>query len=407
MPRTESRAPRMPPRLVVLLAAALAACVAGCVRQADEPGVEPAARPTELVILFLGDVSFGEEYLGPLTAITGSNPLEKHGYGYPFENFRGLLASADHVVANLEAPVTAVGSSPFKSVKKWVNRERPGRAPGALARAGIDAVSLGNNHALDYGPEGLLETFGHLEAHGIAAFGAGRDEESAAAPHLAEFPLGDGRFRLAVVGGFEVFEWYDKRLSWYARGGKAGVRSLDHRSAAAAVEAVGSRAPDSFVVAFPHWGLDWKWRTTSELAIAHALVRGGADLVIGHGAHRLQEVESVRGTPVVFGLGDFVFNSYGGEWVFRAQGYSLIAALRVRARPGGGRAISLRLYPIVTDSLRTGFRPRFVTAEEFEAVLAMLKARPRSAVAGGAARLGEDRFGRWIELPLATEERAE
>lgn len=352
------------------------------------------------MILFLGDTSFGEEYIGPIAALAGIDVLKSHGYDYPFAKFRELMASADHVVANLEAPVTMVARSPFAGSKHWVNKERPDRAPAALARAGIDAVSLGNNHAMDYGREGLVETLGHLSAHGIAVFGAGRDEPGAGAPHLAELPLGEGEFKLAVVGGYEWDPSFETRFSWYARGAKAGVHGLDVKAAAAAVRVVKQREPDRFVVAFPHWGGNWRWRSRSELQLARAFVQAGADLVVGHGAHRLQEVERVKGKVVVFGLGDFAFNSYGGEWVYDSPGYSLVAALRVSARPGGDRTMALRLYPIVTDSLRTGFQPRFVDAEEFEVVVKMLRSRPRSEAAEGRAGLGEDRFGRWIEIPL-------
>ncbi len=392
-----TRTPFMGPFLV----ACFAACFASCVPQVQGPPGASAARPTEVVIVFLGDTSFGEEYLGPLAALSGVNILERHGYDHPFANFRELLTSADHVIANLEAPVTTVAESPFRTVKPWVNKERPDRAPAAFARIGIDAVSLGNNHAMDYGREGLVETLDHLARHDIAVFGAGRDGPGAGAPHLAEFALGEGSFKLAVVGGFERWQWYEANLSWYAKNEKAGVHALDANATAEAVKAMKKADPDLFIVAFPHWGTDWEWRSKSELQLAQAFAGAGADLVIGHGAHRLQEVEFVSGKPVVFGLGDFVFNSYGGEWAYDSQGYSLVAALRVRALPHGDRAITLRLYPIVTDSLRTGFQPRFVTAKEFETVLKMLRARPRSAAVEGRASFGEDNFGRWIEIPLA------
>lgn len=104
------------------------------------------------------------------------------------------------------------------------------------------------------------------------------------------------------------------------------------------------------------------------------LLDSGADLVIGHGAHRMQEVLLARSGTTVFSIGNFVFNSPGRYRSHEAPPYSIVARLDL-ARDDSGTSGGLRLYPILSDNRVTGFQPRPVTGSEAKEVHALLRSR--------------------------------
>ena len=129
------------------------------------------------------------------------------------------------------------------------------------------------------------------------------------------------------------------------------------------------------------------------------MARAGADLVIGHGAHSLQEVERVGQMWTVFGLGNFVFNSRGRFGLFGAPPFGLIAKMTVR-RSGDSLTKTLRLYPIVVDNKATDFQPRFVDRKEFNDVVALLQQRSAGLSEPGPG-VDHDAFGSFLRLDLA------
>src|SRR4029453_16790647 len=100
----------------------------------------------------------------------------------------------------------------------------------------------------------------------------------------------------------------------------------------------------------------------------------GADLISGHGAHHVQEIARVNGRWVVYGLGNFIFNSDGQYGEADVPPLSFLGRLRL-ADFSGGIEKSLLLYPIVSNNQATHFRPRFVAASEFAELLTRLEVR--------------------------------
>jgi poly-gamma-glutamate synthesis protein (capsule biosynthesis protein) len=119
--------------------------------------------------------------------------LEQHGYAWPFEYLLPNLG-ADYMVINLEAPITT-DVEPWDTERSWSYNVQPESAH-ALAKIGVNAVSLANNHSLDRGPEGLSDTLKHLDTAGIEAFGAGKNLQNASMPLIIETPHG----RVGVIG---------------------------------------------------------------------------------------------------------------------------------------------------------------------------------------------------------------
>jgi poly-gamma-glutamate synthesis protein (capsule biosynthesis protein) len=207
---------------------------------------------------------------------------------------------ADLFVLNLECCISERGE-PWPDPDKPFFFRAPPAAVDELVRLGVDCVTLANNHALDYGPVALLDTFDHLERAGIAWVGAGPDLASARAPVTIEA----GGFQLTILAatdhpvGYEAgpdrpgVAWADLRhdIPTWLRVGLAAARS---RAAA---------TPAGGVLVTPHWGpnmvaapLPYVRRSATSLRAA------GATLVAGHSAHVFHGVDG----PVLYDLGDFL-----------------------------------------------------------------------------------------------------
>jgi D-alanine-D-alanine ligase-like ATP-grasp enzyme/poly-gamma-glutamate capsule biosynthesis protein CapA/YwtB (metallophosphatase superfamily)/acylphosphatase len=326
-------------------------------------------------VVLVGDTAFGESYQEHEERRGRGNVLKTHGYTYGFEQLAPLLSAADLVVANLETPLTTQATSPFEGMRPWLHRSDPAPAAEALLSQGIDVVALANNHTADYGEAGLLETLETLEHHGIVAIGAGRDIDHARAPFRARVKLSADdataeTFRLRIFSVFYGGRQFRDELKAYATKDRPGSAELVVSSLATRIRRIKERRPDEFVVVCPHWRRDYRWRSDRQARTAAQLVEAGADLILGHGSHMMQEIEKVAGRWVVHGLGNFVFNSPGRYKKLGAPPYSLVARLTVTHGQVG-----LKLYPIVTDNRQVGYQPRPVTEEEFDEVSTLLTSR--------------------------------
>jgi hypothetical protein len=240
---------------------------------------------------------------------------------------------ADLVVLNLECCISERGS-------RWRARGKPFffRAPPAavelLGHLRVDCVTLGNNHALDFGYEALLDTFRHLEDAGIVWVGAGPSLERARTPVI----LGAAGLRLAVFGGS------DHPRDFAATAEQGGIALLDLEQPDWLLEGVRSSAADGVLVT-PHWGPNMARSPLPEVRrAADALLAAGATLVAGHSAH----VFHGAAPGVLFDLGDFLDdyrvdpllrNDLGILWLVdlelrQVQGEaSRLVATRVEAMP--------------------------------------------------------------------------
>jgi hypothetical protein len=355
-----------------------------------------------LEIVFVGDTSFGENYQSDLERRTGRNVLKERGYDACLAAFRSFLQSADLVVANLETPLTDLEKSPFEGRKKFIHWSDPEQAPAALKRHNVCAVALANNHAMDFGPSGLEQTLTALDAHGIACFGAGMNAAAASAAFEQRFQVGGLPFDLQIISAY----WWRWRYRWryrfYASASHPGVNRLNQLFSTPIgkqIAAARGRSPAPYTIVFPHWGKSYHWRNRMQDRLGRAMARAGANLVIGHGGHSLQEIERVGWTWTIFGLGNFVFNSCGRFRLLGAPPFGLAARLTVW-RSSDSLAKRLRLYPILVDNRVTDFRVRFVDENEFDAVVGLLKQRSPSLSDEPSFGVGRDEFGFFVRLDL-------
>jgi poly-gamma-glutamate capsule biosynthesis protein CapA/YwtB (metallophosphatase superfamily) len=198
-----------------------------------------------------------------------------------------------------------------------------------LRRAGVDGVSLANNHLFDYGLPGLLRTMQLADQAGLPRTGAGRDHAEAYSARRFQVA---GR-RVAVVGFYRMLQEYP----WGARDGVAGLASAwgeRENDSVAAVEA--AREESDVVVVMVHWGREYAaCPDPSQRRLARRWVRAGATMVIGSHPHVLQGVERIGDAWVLYSTGNFCTFTPNAGTADRSAFFEVTAgsAANLRVRP--------------------------------------------------------------------------
>ncbi|WP_017606746.1 CapA family protein [Nocardiopsis alkaliphila] len=272
----------------------------GAVSLGEEEGTVQAQSSSEaasdpFTIAFGGDVMF-EGMLRPRLAdpATALDPISER------------LSAADLAMVNLETAVTE-GGTPVPG-KDYVFRAPPS-ALEALDAAGVDVATVANNHGMDFGEDGLLDTLDNGDASPVTLVGAGRDIDEAYAPHVAEV---NGQ-TVALFGATDVMD--DHLIpAWTAGEGKPGLAStkfeMKDRMLAAVTDAA---AEHDNVVVFLHWGLEGAHCPLPHApALADELIAAGATTVVGGHAHVLSPGGFQGEAYVHYGLSNFVFYNFDG-----------------------------------------------------------------------------------------------
>src|SRR5919204_4000278 len=284
----------------------------------------------------LGDVMLGRAVA---EALRTTAPAELWG-----EELRAICASLDLVVCNLECCISDRSEPTRRIPGKPFFFRAPALAVEALSAIGVRAVSLANNHALDYEEGALADTIDLLGRAGIAPSGAGLGPQAARRPAVVD--AGGRRIGLACVS--------DHPPEYAAVPGRYGIAHADlHRGPPAWLveEISGLRERCDAVIAFPHWGPNmtaaparWQRQTAARLQDA------GADLVAGHSAHVFHGVASWNGRLALPDLGD-ALDDYRVDPVLRND-LGLLAIWRPGAGPGELELVALRLDFCRTDLAR-------------------------------------------------------
>jgi poly-gamma-glutamate synthesis protein (capsule biosynthesis protein) len=239
---------------------------------------------------FVGDMLPGE-YLNPL--------MKQNGFDYPYRNALLYLSEPDITAGNLELPVT-LGGTPIEGTP-YVYKGHPEALP-AIKDAGFDVLSLANNHAMDQGVEGMLDTIKHLKEAGIGYMGTGNNDKEAFEPYYMEAK----GIKVAFVGLSHVIPYTELK----ADRNTAGIaETYETKRAAAAISAAKEKA--DLVVVMVHWGKDLADRPSDiHKENARIYIDAGADLVIGAHPHVLQGFEKYKGKWIAYSLGNFIFSAY-------------------------------------------------------------------------------------------------
>jgi poly-gamma-glutamate synthesis protein (capsule biosynthesis protein) len=304
----------------------------------DPAGPTPsAAAPGEITLAFAGDVHFADRTLKLL-----GDPATAFG------PITSTLSAADVAMVNLETAVTEGGvpepkTFPFRS---------PASTYEAVRAAGVDVVTLANNHALDYGRQGLADTLAGARDSGVPAVGAGPDARTAYAPWITDVR----GTKIAFLGFSQLDELWS---SWRATASRPGIAMT--RDLAPAREAVrAARKQADVVVVYVHWGREGADCPTGEMrTFAGEMAKAGADVVLGTHAHLLLGDGWLGKTYVQYGLGNFLW--------WRDDSFSNdTGVLRVVLRDG--KVARTELVPALI-SRRTG-QPEVVQGAEQTRIMA-------------------------------------
>jgi poly-gamma-glutamate synthesis protein (capsule biosynthesis protein) len=302
------------------------------------PG-DPALR--ERYVLSARDyLALAERASGPIPR--GVSPAYVWGDALP------ALAGAERRIVNLETSIT---TSPYFAPKGINYRMHPANT-GVLHAAHIDCCTLANNHVMDFGGQGLLETLETLAAHGIAVAGAGRDLAQATAPAILPL-MRSGRI---VVVAFGMPSSGIPR-AWAATPNRPGVHLVETpdeaslQRLAALLRQV--RRPGDIAVASMHWGPNWGYEVSPDMrAFAQGLIaRAGFQLVHGHSTHHPTVLELHGEGAILYGAGDFL-NDYEGIGGYESVRPQLTALYLTEFEPETGRLARLRLVPFRIERFR-------------------------------------------------------
>ena len=229
-----------------------------------------------------------------------------HGPQYPLGPVAGLMRSADLTIVNLECAISS-SERIWSGAPKAFYFGAPPQAIHSLMDAGVDLVSLANNHVLDFGVEGFLETLQLLRRHHITQAGAGKNLSQARSPAVLE--------RAGMRFGMAAF--CDHQEDFAAFDDTPGMAYLDLHDEAATLAAWRSalaslqRAQVDWPILSLHWGPNMVLRPSPRFRrLAHAAIDMGWKILFGHSAHVFQGIELYRGCPILYAAGDLVDDYY-------------------------------------------------------------------------------------------------
>lgn len=267
---------------------------------------------------------------GGTAEITGRTCCSSFGWKVPVTKrtgnagaVRALISGADLAIANFENP------APDRvrwHTKGTVFSADPGIING-LVTAGIDYVSIANNHIGDAGDLGILQTIVNLEKRGLAFSGAGKDLAAARKPAMLE---ANGT-TVAILG-------YDAiARAYFADKDETGSSQLSLTRATTDIKRARAAGAD-VVIVFPHWGTEYQTKPfAAQQQLARDIIDAGADMIIGNHAHYAAAMEIYEGKPIWYALGNFVFDQTWSEQTMEGITLELTFAaaelVQVRIRP--------------------------------------------------------------------------
>ncbi len=291
-----------------------------------------------LSVIVAGDIMLGGR---------AKKAVTEFGPDYPFDGVLPLLRTTPIVLGNLEGPFAEKARKQQRNFSYRVDVS----LASSLSRAGINVVTLANNHLMDCGRAGVLETLDTLSNANVFAVGAGTSERAA---HTAVILQADG-LQIGLLG----YYWNRRTAGTADRPGSA----MDPPEVLEADIRALREHTDRIVVTF-HWGVPYEREPSSQdRAKAHFAVDCGADAVVGHHPHIVQPFEIYRGCPIFYSVGNFAFGSGNS----RAEG--LLVGLRFEKN----KTVA-SIYPLYVKNRdpRVNYQPKVLAGRAAERVLTEL-----------------------------------
>lgn len=275
-------------------------------------------------ITICGDTSLGYYYL--------EKSKNKYPEAYsrlqnnPFSFFEGvapLLEGSDEVIINLETVLTKNPGEPIEG-KEYPGFDDPDVTIEILKKLGTTAVTLANNHAMDFGEEKFVEMIDLLHANGIATIGAGHNSDEARKPYVINIP--ESEQKVYILNGMRARKRYIE-YGFFATKDKPGIASTNIGAIKRAIDKIRNQDETAKIIVIPHWqGVDYKDVNENHVKWCHDVIELGADAVVGHGTHKRDGFIEVKGKPVYLSIGNFVFNSPGRYSALEAEPSSMVVS---------------------------------------------------------------------------------
>lgn len=279
----------------------------------------------QITVTCTGDFTIGQSY-GRKKINFFTDLLKKHNddINFTMKNTRELFLSDQLTLVNFEGTLTETKNIPsnkkendflFKMAPRYVN---------VLTDNGIEAVSLENNHVMDFGEEGYEDTMNTLQEAGVVYSNS---------THMGVYDV-EG-IQIAMMS-YLCIDRYDKPVDGY---------SNLYEKVEADIKAIKEKYP-VLIVSF-HWGRELDYSPTSnQIKMGHLAVDAGADLVIGHHSHRINPIEQYNGVYICYSLGNFCFSGNGKP----SDMSSYIFQTRFRIKDGNILSRDFRIVPISISS---------------------------------------------------------
>jgi len=253
-------------------------------------------------------------------------------------------------IINLETSVT---ESDDYWPGKGINYRMHPKNIGCLTAARLDCCVLANNHVLDWGHAGLVETLAVLKQAGIKGVGAGRDRQQSQAPAVWEIP-GKGRVLIFAYGSGTS----GVPSSWTATDDRPGINLLsdlsDHTVLRIKKDVATIKRAGDLVLVSIHWGGNWGYAISPmERHFVHKLIDdAGVDVIYGHSPHHAKGIEVYQGRLILYGCGDFL-NDYEGIEGYEQYRDDLTLMYFPSFEPSTGRLVKMRMIPMQIKRFQT------------------------------------------------------
>ncbi|MFB6355425.1 MAG: CapA family protein [bacterium] len=302
-------------------------------------------------VLLGGDIYAGNRMM---------EPFYRKGAQYFTKKVDRLSRRADLHLANLESPITKRTTTNVN--KRYILRSHPQVGLRVLRHLGVDGVSLANNHMMDYGARGLLDTVNHLSDNGVKFTGAGANREWASKPVYFR-KKGNRIGFVAFSNTYPESFWAHKKQPGTAYGSpelvKRRIKELEAQS-------------DFSIVSF-HWGdeLDTHPKSYQE-QLARLAVRNGVDVVFGHHPHSVQPIEYYKDGVILYSLGNYFFTTKSSD-----VQHGLLANVRLK----NGKRPDVKFHVLNVNNFQVGYRPEPVRQFQNPRQVALFFKRPDFRVA--------------------------
>ena len=223
--------------------------------------------------------------------------VEQKGIDHLFSaGIDSVFQTSDAVVGNLECPATKIHAPVFK---QYVFRAEP-EWLSSLNRHGVTHLNLANNHSIDQGRIGLMDTRENIIKAGMTPVGAGQNQEEADEPVL----LTDSPRSVWLIASLQLALENFSRLPDHPCVSQQTIETLCQR-----IAKLKQADPKCFIIVSLHWG----WENHVEVVPrqryeARQLIDAGADCLVCHHTHTRQPMETYQGKPIFYGLGNFIFD---------------------------------------------------------------------------------------------------